>query len=127
MHYTDDDAFPEVTDQMLLAARPGLRPYTLVILKAGPKYEPLGPNPDWSKGVGKIIWQHGKRNLAMRLAGLMPIVCPVSDDTEVKGIGIFDASLEDADRAMAADPGVRAGVFTYELHPTRSFAGSALA
>src|SRR5581483_9542398 len=112
---------------MLLAARPALRPYTLVILKAGPRYEPLGPNPDWSKGVGEIIWQHDTRNRDTPLARQTTIVCPVFDDTEVKGIGIFDANLEDADRAMAADPGVRAGVFTYELHPTRSFSGSALA
>jgi hypothetical protein len=27
---------------------------------------------------------------------------------------------------MAKDPGVQAGVFTYDIHPTRSFPGSSL-
>lgn len=35
-------------------------------------------------------------------------------------------SLEEADRIMSRDPAVQAGVLTYELHPTRTFPGSAL-
>ncbi|HEY2948930.1 MAG TPA: hypothetical protein VGJ53_11115 [Micromonosporaceae bacterium] len=53
--------------------------------------------------VAKIIWKHGKRNYALRTAGVMPIVCPVGDGS-----------------------GVEAGVFTYEVHPTRGFPGTVL-
>jgi hypothetical protein len=56
----------------------------------------------------------------------MPIACPIGDRSSVTGIGIFDAPPEDVERIMAADPGVRAGLFTYEVHPTRSLPGSKL-
>jgi hypothetical protein len=124
MTYTDDSGLPAVSDAMLEAVRQTARPYTLMILKAGPNFSM--PGPDRDTGVSKIIWQHGKRNLALRTAGLMPIICPVADGSGVCGIGIFDASPEDVERIMALDPGVQAGVFTFDIHPTRSFPGSSL-
>jgi hypothetical protein len=30
------------------------------------------------------------------------------------------------DRIMSNDPGVQAGLFTYDIHPTRTFPGSSL-
>jgi hypothetical protein len=124
VNYTDDSELPDVTDEMLQQALPTTRPYTIVVLKAGPKF-PM-PDQDRSSEVAKIIWAHGKRNYALHLAGLMPVVCPVGDGSGVTGISIFDASPEDVDRIMAKDPGVQAGVFTYDIHPTRSFPGSSL-
>jgi hypothetical protein len=113
-----------VTDDMLREALPSTAPYTLVVLKAGPKFSMLGPDRDsW---VAKIIWQHGKRNFALRTAGLMPVVCPVADGSGVTGMGIFNASPEDVERIMSEDPGVKEGVFTYEIHATRTFPGSTL-
>jgi hypothetical protein len=122
--YTDDSQLPEVTDAMLQQALPAARPFTVVVLRAGPTFEP--PGPDRSPEVAEIIWAHGKRNLALRLAGLMPVVCPVADGSGVTGIGVFDAGPEDVDRIMSRDPGVRAGVFTYDIHPSMSFPGSRL-
>jgi hypothetical protein len=124
MRYTDDSSLPEVSDERLKEVVQQARPYTLVILKAGPNFSM--PGPDRDEGVAKIIWEHGKRNLALRTAGLMPIVCPVADGSGVTGLCIFDASPEDVARIMAGDPGVKAGVFTYDIHPTRGFPGSAL-
>ena len=124
MNYTDDSELPDVTDEMLQQALPTTKPYTIVVLKAGPKF-PM-PAQDRSSEVAKIIWAHGKRNYALHLAGLMPVVCPVGDGSGVTGISIFDASPEDVDRIMTKDPGVQAGVFTYDIHPTRSFPGSSL-
>jgi hypothetical protein len=122
--YTDDSQLPEVTDAMLQQALPTTKPYTIVVLKAGPRFEL--PDQDRSSEVAKIIWAHAKRNYALHLAGLMPVVCPVGDGSGVTGISVFDARPEDVDRIMANDPGVRAGVFTYDIHPTRSFPGSSL-
>lgn len=124
MRYTDDRDLPQVTDEMLREALTQTRPYTAVILKAGPRFEPLGP--DRSTPVAKIILEHGKRNYALRLAGLLRVVCPIADGSGVAGISIFDASPEDVARVMAGDPAVRADVLTYEIHPTRSFPARSL-
>ncbi len=78
------------------------------------------------EGVESIIWEHGRRNFALRADGVLPIVCPVSDGSDVSGIGIFNASVEETKKIMDEDPGVQAGVFVYELHPCRSFPGSSL-
>jgi hypothetical protein len=124
MEYTDDSALPEVTDEMLHEALPSTTPYTVVVLKAGPKFS--APGPDRNPWVARIIWQHGKRNFALRAAGLMPIICPVADGSGVTGVSIFAASPDDVERIMSQDPGVQEGVFTYDIHPTRTFPGSAL-
>jgi hypothetical protein len=122
--YTDDSQLPKVTDDMLERALPTTRPFTAVVLRAGPRFEP--PGPERSVEVARIILAHGRRNYALRLAGLLPVVCPVTDGSGVAGIAIFDASPDDVDRIMSGDPGVRAGVFSYDIHPTRSFPGSTL-
>jgi hypothetical protein len=78
--------------------------------------------PSWQDFIQeRIASNHGKRNVGLRKAGLLPVVFPVGDGGDVKGVCVFDASLEDVETIMADDPGVKAEVFTYELHPTRSF------
>ena len=124
MDYTDDRNLPEVTDELLEEALRTTRPYTIVVLKAGRAFET--PGPDRGSGVTRTIWSHGKRNYALHLAGLMPIVCPIADGSGVVGVCVFDATPDDVERIMSADPGVREGVFTYDVHPTRSFPGSTL-
>jgi hypothetical protein len=124
MKYTDDSALPEVSEEEFLAVRQAARPYTVMILRAGPNFEM--PGPDRGTGVAEIIMRHGKRNVSLKFAGLMPIICPIADGSGVTGIGVFDASPEEVERIMAADPGVMAGVFTFEVHACRSFPGSVL-
>jgi hypothetical protein len=124
VRYTDDSELAEISDDTLKAALPTTEPYTVVVLKAGPNFSRPGPNRD--PAVAKIIWEHGKRNFALRQAGLMRVVCPVADDSDVTGIGIFDASPDDVDRIMSGDPGVTVGIFTYEIHATRTFPDSTL-
>jgi hypothetical protein len=92
--------------------------YTAVFLKATSRVR----TPE----VDAIIWEHGRRNFQLRAEGVLSIVCPVVDDSEWSGIAIFNASGDEVARIMDDDPGVRAGVFTYELHPIRSFPGDAL-
>lgn len=118
MGYTDDGNLPVVTDEMLNEWRQAAHPYTIMILEAGPDFPAGGVDPD--SETWRIIWAHGKRNLALRRAGILAAVCPIADGSGVTGIGIFDAPLEEVDRIMADDPGVRAGLFTYHLHPTQS-------
>jgi len=92
--------------------------YTLVILKTGPRTE----RPD----LKEIVWEHARRNFALRAEGILCIVCPVRDGGDINGIGIFNASVEETKKIMDGDPGVMEGVFMYEIHPTRSFPGDAL-
>ena len=92
--------------------------YCIVILKAGPKRK--------EDGVEKIIWEHGRRNFALRADGVLSSVCPVSDGSNVLGVGILNAAVEEVKKIMDEDPGVKAGVFVYELHGSRSFPGGSL-
>jgi hypothetical protein len=124
MKYTGDTDLPPVTDERLQEALRTVQPYTIVILRPGPGF-PI-PGTDRDAGVTRTIWEHGKRNFALRLAGLMPIVCPVADGSDVIGVAVLNASTEDVDRIMRHDPGVQDGLFTYEIHPTRTFPGSGL-
>ena len=124
MRYSGEGMLPAVSDETLKQALPQTRAYTVVVLKAGPRFS--APGPDRDPEVARIVWEHGKRNFALRAAGLMPVVCPVADGSGVTGFSIFDATPEEVDRIMSLDPGVQAGVFTYDIHPTRSFPGSIL-
>ena len=116
---------PAVTDQMLRDALHRVRPYTVCILHAAPLYQEPGPaRESW---VQNVIWEHGKRNYALYLAGLMRIVCPIGDGSGTTGVSIFDADPDEVGRIMRQDPGVKAGLFSYEIHATQTFPESTLA
>ena len=122
--YTGEAALPAVTDGILRDALQGIRPFTVCTLKAGPSFQEPGPARE--SRVAEVIWEHGKRNYALYLAGLMRIVCPIGDGTGTTGVCIFDADADEVDRIMRHDPGVKAGLFTYEIHPTQTFPESRL-
>jgi hypothetical protein len=107
-----------VSDDEMRAGMTTTKPYTAMILYQGPKYG----TPE----AGAIVWEHGRRNYGLRADGLLSIVCPVMDDTDVCGIGIFNCDLDTTVALMEEDPGVVAGVFTYQAHPVRSFPGDSL-
>ena len=108
-----------VTDDEMRAGLATTREYSLVILRQGPAYH--------DEGSRAILWEHGRRNFGLRADGVLDVVCPVMDDSEVCGVGIFSTSAEETERIMAGDPGVVAGVFHCDVHPCRSFPGDALA
>lgn len=108
----------EITDEHMLDMLTKTKTYTLVLIKQGPGWD--------TSDRDRIIWEHGRRNFSLRADGVLAIVCPVPDDTELCGLYIFDADEGDAARIMDDDPGVRAGVFQYEVHPARSFPGDRL-
>lgn len=125
MKYSGEADLPGVTEQQFKDALARTRPYTALVLKATASYEPPGPNR--SPAVSAIILEHAMRNYALFLARLLRVVCPVADGSGVTGVSIFDATPEDVDRIMREDPGVKAGLFTYEIHPTGTFPESSLA
>ena len=107
-----------ITDEYMQQMRAKTKNYTIAILKAGPNKH--------QEGAEKIIWEHGRRNFELRADGVLAIVCPVTDDGDVSGIDIFNASVEEVQKIMDEDPGVKAGVFVYEIHACRSFPGDSL-
>jgi hypothetical protein len=108
----------EITDDFMREMMTKSKNYCLVILKSGPNRE--------KPGIEKIIWEHGRRNFSLRADGLLPVVCPVADESSVSGVGIFNGTLEEIRKIMDEDPGVKAGVFIYEAHVCRSFPGDSL-
>jgi hypothetical protein len=108
----------EISDQYMREHMAKARSYALVLLSAGERYG--------KDGSDAIVFEHGRRNFALRAEGLLSIVCPVTDDSSLCGIGIFNMTVDGARQLMEDDPGVRAGVFTFEVHPVRSFPGDTL-
>lgn len=108
----------EITDEFMTHMLSRTRNFSIVILKAGPNH--IRP------GAERIIWEHARRNFLLRARGLLPIVCPISDGSDLSGIGIFNADIEETKSIMEEDPGVKEGIFIYEAHPCRSFPGDCL-
>lgn len=110
---------PTVTDEVMRGRIAGASGYTAVLLRKTAKF--VRPEVD------PIIWEHGRRNIALTEHGVLAIVLPANNDpTDWAGLGIFTATAEVVGEIMDHDPGVQAGIFTYELHPVRGFPGSAL-
>jgi hypothetical protein len=107
----------QITDDYMRDRISKTRNYVLIVLRPTPDYFEADSRP--------IVWEHGRRNMALQAAGIMPIVCPVGDD-KIAGIGIFNTGPDEARAIMAHDPGVRSGIFTFEVHACRGFPGDAL-
>jgi len=117
-HFLEENNMTPITDEYMRQMLSTTRTYCMVILKAGPNRH--------EDGVEKIIWEHGRRNFALRADGVLSIVCPISDESNVAGVGIFNAPVEEVKKIMDEDPAVKAGVLVYEVHACRSFPGASL-
>ncbi len=92
------------------------KPYTVMVLHTTAGFA--------RPACDAVVWEHGRRNMALVEAGLLSVVLPAAADSGIAGYGIFDADLDTTRRRMDDDPGVRAGIFRLELHPVRGFPGS---
>jgi uncharacterized protein YciI len=106
------------TDQEMSELLPTAKPYSVVILTRGPKFD--------DEGAPAIVWEHGRRNFGLSDDGVLAVVLPVTDGSDVCGIGVFAATVDEAAAIMDGDPGVAAGVFTYQVHACRGFPGDSL-
>ena len=107
-----------ITDEFMRDRLSQTKNYCIVLLHAGPNRN--------MEGAGKIIWEHGRRNFALRAEGVLSIVCPITDESNLAGIGIFNAPVEEVTKIMDGDPAVQAGILIYETHPCRGFPGDSL-
>jgi len=108
----------EITDEYMYSMFPTTKEYTIVLLKPG-------NNSDHPEAK-KLIWEHGRRNFALRAEGILSIVCPVTVEASLSGLGIFKTDIEETKKLMDADPAVEAGIFIYEVYPCKSFPGDSL-
>lgn len=108
-----------ITDEYMQEMLTKTKEYHLVLLKPRPGAE---SRPD----LRKLLWEHARRNFSLRADGLLSIVGPITAETGLSGIGIFNANAEETKNVMDGDPAVQAGVFAYEIHPCRSFPGDSL-
>ncbi|HVU14403.1 MAG TPA: hypothetical protein VHD90_24160 [Phototrophicaceae bacterium] len=109
---------PTISDDEMRQMMTTTKPYTVIILKATPKLK--------EAGMDKVVWEHGRRNFELRAEGKLAVVMPIRDGSDVSGVGIFNATVEETQALMDGDPGVQAGIFTYEVHASRSFPGDSL-
>ena len=107
----------DITDEFMRQMLAQTRTYTAVLLRRTDRY---GPDS------GAIIWEHGRRNMQLRDAGILCVVMPIRDGGELAGVGIFDASPETTEAIIAADPAVAAGVLSAEVHEASGFPGDHL-
>ena len=99
-----------------------VQPYFIALLSRGDR---------WNDTLGDDVADLVPRQLAFIReqveAGRYLLAGPITDDGPLVGISIIAAnSAAEALTIAGADPGVKAGLFTYELHPVRGFPGSSL-
>ncbi len=111
-------SLPWIGDDAMRARLAGSAAYTMAVLWSTEQL--VRPQVD------PIIWAHGRRNMALIAAGIAPIITPVTSPDGPSGYALFTTDLDDTRRLLDSDPGVMAGIFTYELHPVRGFPGSTL-
>ena len=99
-------ALPTITDHAMNERLATAKSYTAVLLRATSSFV----RPD----VDPIVWRHGRRNFALMDSGIAALVLPAVDDSDWAGLYVFTVPPDDAHAVMHDDPGVAAGIFTYE-------------
>lgn len=98
-----------------------MKTYYLVYLKKGPNR-----NQD-SVTTAKLQEQHLAHLTQMAETGKMDICGPLLDDTDIRGICIYNvATKEEAIKLANEDPMVKAGRLIVEVHPFYSAKGATL-
>ena len=113
----------EISDDYMRQRLQTVRPYALVLLKKGPAYQdPANRTPEQAE----IVWNHGRRNMALSADGKMALVGPVGGAGDLVGLSVFTVPEADARALMDDDGAVRAGVFVYDVVTWYGFPGDGL-
>jgi hypothetical protein len=81
-----------ITDEIMREMLPKTKSYSVIILRKTEKFK--------EPGTEKIVWEHGKRNFQLRAEGLLSIVCAIRDESDISGVGIFNATPEETKKCM---------------------------
>jgi hypothetical protein len=107
-----------ITDTFIRDMLAKSRLYTVIIMKSTPKRH--------APGADVTSWEHVRFMFEQRAAGRISIICPFEESGELAAVGVFNATVEETRRLMDEDPAIKAGMFTYEAYPARSFPGDSL-
>ncbi len=109
---------PVITEETMLARLGATSTHTAVLLPVTDKFQ--------RPAVGPIVWGHGRRSMALTDAGLLAVVLPVTDDTDLASIGISAAPAEGTARSWTTTQAYAPAFLGYKTHPVRSFPGATL-
>lgn len=113
----------EISDDYMRERLRTVRPYATVLLKKGPAYrDQASRTPD----EARIVWNHGRRNMALSAEGAMALVGPVAGGGDLVGLCVFTIPETEVRALMDADGGVQAGIFVYEVVTLFGFPGDGL-
>ncbi len=95
--------------------------YTVFLYKAGPHRDQPAAEAD------QIQMEHLRYLFQLRAEGKLVINGGVMDETELKGVGVFNTTdIEEVKRLLEDDPAIKAGRVIYEIHPWFSIPGDSL-
>ncbi|GAB3851121.1 hypothetical protein GCM10028801_00070 [Nocardioides maradonensis] len=106
-----------ISDDQIHELAATARPYSLVQLRWAP-----GRHQD---GADAIELEHQRRMVGLRADGTIAVLCPVLSDT-LAGVAVMTLEPDEAERTMAADPCVQAGMMTVEVLPCLGFPGDVI-
>jgi len=113
----------EISDDYMRTRLQTVRPYVAVLLKKGPAYvEQASRTPEQAR----IVWEHGRRNMALNAEGKMVMVGPVAGGGDLVGLCVFAVPEVEVRALMDGDGGVQAGVFVYDVVTLYGFPGDGL-
>lgn len=109
---TEDTSYDSLLAKKLGSDDYGMKAYVMAFLKAG-------PNRDLdSAATAKLQEAHLKNIFRMADEGKLIVAGPFMDDTDIRGIYIFDVpTVEEAKKLTETDPAIKAGSLVMELHP----------
>jgi len=98
-----------------------MKKYFMVFLKSG------SSRSQNKEEAMKIQTAHLAHMDSLANIGELDIAGPMGDDTELRGIVVLRVpNMEKAEACVQADPAVRAGRLSYEIHPWWAAVGSTL-
>lgn len=85
----------------------------VLFLTKGPKW-----TAEETPELAKLQIEHVEYQISLRKSGKTLMVGPLIDNGKIRGITVFKVnSAEEVQVLMNEDPGVKAGVFEYKIHP----------
>lgn len=90
----------------------GMKQYVMAFLKSGPNRD---QTPEEAEALQRA---HLDNIVRLAEAGKLVLAGPFLDDTELRGIYIFNVTtVEEAKQLTESDPAIKAGRLVMELHP----------
>lgn len=110
--YSQKAEFDSLRSAELGADDYGMKQYVLAFLKAGKV------KSESQEKAQELQLEHMRNIIKMAEDGVLVLAGPFMDDTEIRGIYIFDVkTIEEAKELTETDPAIKAGVLEMELHP----------